>query len=155
MIDHRAPGARPRATEHERCARVHATQPESGTRAGMTDATDRKSSARAEASRRNGAKSRGPKTALSKARSAQNALQHSLRAHRFVLLADEDTAEFQALEAELHAELAPEGVLQRMVVARLAVTAWRMLRADRWRSSCSIRMSASTRGGSRVTLALR
>ena len=150
MIDHRAPGARPRASDHDSCARVHATQPESGTLAGTTDATVARA---ARGPKPAGA--RRPKTALSKARSAQNALQHSLRAHRFVLLADEDTAEFQELEAELHAELAPEGVLQRMVVARLAVTAWRMLRADRWRSSCSIRMSASTRGGSRVVLALR
>jgi hypothetical protein len=106
MSDQCVLGARPRATEHEA-------------------ARGRKPAGR------NGAKSRGPKTARGKARSAQNALKHGLRAHRFVLLADEDTAAFQALEAALHAELAPEGALQTMLVARLAVTTWRMLRADR------------------------
>jgi hypothetical protein len=45
--------------------------------------------ARAAASRQNGARSRGPKTAEGKARSAQNALKHGLCARRFVVLGDE------------------------------------------------------------------
>ena len=117
MTDQRALRARMPATEPESCAR--------------TPAPDRSSSARAEASRRNGAKSRGPKTAEGKARSAQNALKHGLRAQKLVLLADEDMAEFQALEEALRAELAPEGALQELLLARVALAAWRMLRADR------------------------
>jgi hypothetical protein len=54
--------------------------------------------ARAEASRRNGARSRGPKTPEGKARSAQNALKHGLRAQKFVVVGDEKAAEFAALE---------------------------------------------------------
>jgi hypothetical protein len=67
------------------------------------------SSARVEASRRNGAKSRGPKTPEGKARSAQNALKHGMRAEKHVLLPDEDAAELAGFEAALIAELAPVG----------------------------------------------
>jgi hypothetical protein len=89
------------------------------------------SNARAEVSRRNGAKSRGPITQEGKARSAQNALKHGFRAQKHVVLADEDAAAFKALEAALLAELAPEGVLQTILAQRVARAAWRLDRADR------------------------
>jgi hypothetical protein len=87
--------------------------------------------ARAAASRRNGAKSRGPKTPGGKARSAKNALKHGLRAEQQVVLPQEDGAEFAALEAALIAELAPEGALQTVLARRVAVATWRLARADR------------------------
>jgi len=65
--------------------------------------------ARALASRRNGARSRGPKTAAGLARSSRNALKHGLRARRHILLADEDAAEYRAFQAAGQAELAPVG----------------------------------------------
>ena len=89
------------------------------------------SNARAAASRKNGAKSRGPKTAEGKARSAQNALKHGMRAQKYVLLPQEDAAAFAALETAILAELAPEGVLQTLLARRVAVAAWRLERADR------------------------
>jgi hypothetical protein len=89
------------------------------------------SNARAEASRNNGAKSRGPKTSEGKARAAQNALKHGLRAQKYVVLPDEDAAEFAELEAALVAELAPVGALQTVLAQRVAVAAWRLARADR------------------------
>jgi hypothetical protein len=89
------------------------------------------SSARAEASRRNGAKSRGPRTPEGKARSSQNALKHGLRAEKHVVLPVEDAAEFEALAAALIAELAPVGTLQMVLARRVAVAAWRLARADR------------------------
>jgi hypothetical protein len=89
------------------------------------------SSARAEASRKNGARSRGPKTAEGKARSAQNALKHGLRAQKHVVLPDEDGGEFRALEAALIEELSPVGALQAVLAQRIAVAAWRLMRADR------------------------
>ena len=89
------------------------------------------SNARAEASRKNGAKSRGPKTEEGKARSAQNALKHGMRAQKYLVLPEEDGAEFAALEAALIEELAPVGALQTLLARRVAVAAWRLARADR------------------------
>ncbi len=89
------------------------------------------SSARVEASRRNGAKSRGPKTPEGKARSAQNALRHGMRAETHLVLPEEDAAEFAGLEVALVAELAPVGALQAVLARRVAIAAWRLARADR------------------------
>jgi endonuclease YncB( thermonuclease family) len=89
------------------------------------------SNARAAASRRNGAKSRGPKTPEGKARAAQNALKHGMRAQKHVLLPQEDAAAFEALEATILADLAPIGTLQTLLARRVAVAAWRLERADR------------------------
>jgi hypothetical protein len=89
------------------------------------------SNARAAASRRNGAKSCGPKTPEGKARAAQNALKHGMRAQKHVLLPQEDAAAFAALETAILAELAPKGALQTLLARRIAVAAWRLERADR------------------------
>lgn len=87
-------------------------------------------SARALASRRNGARSRGPRTATGKSRSARNALKHGLCA-RTLLLDDEDVATLAALDAAARAELAPEGAFQAELVTRIVAAAWRARRADR------------------------
>jgi hypothetical protein len=89
------------------------------------------SPARAEASRRNGAKSCGPKTPEGKARSAQNALKHGLRAQKHVVLPGENAAEFEALETALLEELAPEGALQTVLARRVVAATWRLERAER------------------------
>jgi hypothetical protein len=87
--------------------------------------------ARAAASRKNGARSRGPKTPEGKARSARNALRHGLCAQQTVALGDEDLAAFDALEAALMAELAPQGVLQTVLARRIVAATWRLERAER------------------------
>jgi hypothetical protein len=99
--------------------------------AGAARAAAPVSHARAEASRRNGRMSRGPKTTEGKARSSQNALRHGLCAAKHVVLPDEDAAEFQALEAALTLELAPLGAVQAVLAQRIAAGAWRLMRADR------------------------
>jgi hypothetical protein len=87
--------------------------------------------ARAAAARRNGAKSRGPKTPEGKARSAQNALRHGLCAEEFVVLHDEDEQAFAALQASILEELVPQGVVQRLLAGRIVRAAWRLERAER------------------------
>jgi hypothetical protein len=89
------------------------------------------SNARAAASRKNGAKSRGPKTEEGKARSSLNALKHGMRAAMHVVLPDEDAVAFNELQQGLFDELGPEGVLQLVLARRIAVAAWRLARADR------------------------
>ena len=104
------------------------------------------SNARAEASRRNGARSRGPKTEEGKASSAQNALRHGMRAQKHLVLPDEDAASSTALEAALVEELAPVGALQTVLARRVAVAAWRLARADRIESR-AVRGAAGADGG--------
>jgi len=54
-----------------------------------------------------------------------------MRAQKYLVLPDEDAAEFEALEAALIEELAPIGALQAVPARRIAVAAWRLARADR------------------------
>ncbi len=88
-------------------------------------------SARAAASRANGAKSKGPRTAEGKARVSQNALKHGMCAKKFLLLPYDSRAEFGALESALLEELRPEGALETLLARRLIAAAWRLARADR------------------------
>ena len=103
------------------------------------------SNARAEASCRNGAKSRGPYTPEGKARFGRNALKHGLRAQKHVVLPDEDGAEFADLEAALLEELAPVGALQSMLARGVAVAAWRLARADRLAAETGVGPRSPTR----------
>jgi hypothetical protein len=86
--------------------------------------------ARAAASRRNGAKSQGPKTQVGKACSSQNALKHGLCAEKY-LVAGEDEQAFAAFEGVVLEELAPDGVLQKILAGRVVRAAWRLERAER------------------------
>ena len=69
---------------------------------------DAVSSLRSQAARRNGAKSRGPKTDAGKERSAQNALKHGMHS-RSIVLAGESAAAYQQLRDEYLAEHQPQG----------------------------------------------
>jgi hypothetical protein len=87
--------------------------------------------ARAAASRANGARSRGPKTPEGKARSAQNALKHGMRAQKCIVLPGERASAFEASEAALLTDLAPQGALQTVLAQRVVAASWRLARAER------------------------
>jgi hypothetical protein len=86
-----------------------------------------------------------------RARSARNALKHGLRAEKHVVLPDEDPVAFAALETALVDELAPQGVLQSILVGRIARAAWRLERADRLEAEV---LEARRYGGAGPGLAL-
>lgn len=79
------------------------------------------------ASRANGAKSKGPKTAEGKQRSAANSLRHGLLATTIVLK-DECLEDFLALLASLEEEFQPATAHQGALVENLAAARWRLMR---------------------------
>ena len=89
------------------------------------------SEAQVEASRINGAKSKGPATAEGKERSCQNAIRHGLTAERLVLIDQEDAEEFRLYIEAFMADLAPRGATEEALAERIAVANWRLRRAER------------------------
>jgi hypothetical protein len=103
---------------------------------------------------------RGPRTAAGKARAARNALKHGMRAAKYLVLPEEDAAEFAELEAALIEELAPVGARRSgamLVVASLAPSAdavsARSAKGSQARRPCSPDASQSLPGGSRGRIA--
>jgi hypothetical protein len=68
-----------------------------------------------------------------------------MRAQKYLVLPDEDAAEFTALEAALVEELAPVGALQAVLARRVAVAAWRLARADRLAAGTGLGPRSPTR----------
>jgi len=98
-------------------------------------------SAHGEAARRNGLRSRGPKTPGGKAIAAKNAIQHGLRAASPVL-PTEDPAAWEAHRAGIVASLKPRTHLEEWLAARIALETWRLDRAARMeRAATSMRMN--------------
>jgi hypothetical protein len=82
---------------------------------------------KADSNRINARRSTGPRTPAGKARASRNATRHGLTA-RAVLLPDEDAGAFARLARRLRDELRPEGPVERLLVERVAVCAWRLRR---------------------------
>jgi hypothetical protein len=93
-------------------------------------------------------RSRGPKTPEGKARAAQNALKHGMRAQQCIVLPGERAAAFEAFEAALLADLAPQGALQTVLAQRIVAASWRLARAERLEAElfCEARLDGASPG---------
>ncbi|HYI92194.1 MAG TPA: hypothetical protein VEX68_01495, partial [Bryobacteraceae bacterium] len=83
-----------------------------------------------EASRRNGAKSKGPVTEEGKAKSSLNGTTHGLSgSHRFLYENERDDL-FQELLAHYRNLFAPGNGVEEDLVHQIVVASWRMKRID-------------------------
>lgn len=85
--------------------------------------------AQIEASRRNGAKSKGPKTEDGKIRSSQNAIKHGLTANKFVVLDGESGGDWETFHQSYIAKFQPRDPVEHHLVLEMAVNRWRLQRA--------------------------
>ncbi|MGD9510683.1 MAG: hypothetical protein AB7I59_25125 [Geminicoccaceae bacterium] len=90
---------------------------------------------------------RGPATPEGKARSSMNALRHGLRARGFVLLPEEDPAEWGEHLADLRHDLAPADATEDKLVSALAAAMWNEIRADRTEAGVLTAMPLAGRHG--------
>jgi hypothetical protein len=87
------------------------------------------SQAQIEANRRNGAKSRGPKTPEGKRISSQNALKHGLRSGKLLVLSNESGDNYDNLLAACKAHFTPANAYEAELVQEIAAARWRLRRA--------------------------
>lgn len=95
-----------------------------------TTATKPRTEAQRAASRINGSRSKGPRSAAGRVRSSMNRTVHALNATR-LLLATEDVAVYQQHVDEWVESLAPVTPAERQIVLLVADQAWRLRRVSR------------------------
>src|SRR3954465_14756931 len=83
------------------------------------------------ASRRNGARSRGPVTPEGKERASRNALKHGLTALHHLVLDDEVPDALEALIATIAEETGASTEIESRLARRLAIALWKDERAER------------------------
>jgi len=96
-----------------------------------------------QANRRNALKSTGPKTPEGKAAVALNSLRHGLRA-RAAVLPGQDREEFQRLCDQLEAEWRPSTRTEQFYAEQLAVSLWKLRRADSAEASVLLQRAPSS-----------
>jgi hypothetical protein len=87
------------------------------------------------------ARSAGPSTPAGKARSAQNALKHGLRAATFTLLPGEGEAGFATLLERLRRTYGPEDGSEAELVEAIAAAFWQAGRADRLEAEALVQLA--------------
>jgi hypothetical protein len=84
------------------------------------------SPAKLAANRRNGQKSKGPKTEEGKSRSRWNALKHGVLSQRLLVLNDHDGQTYTLLLENLWRDLNPGNALEEILVEKIAMAYWRL-----------------------------
>jgi hypothetical protein len=95
-----------------------------------------RTAAQIEASKRNGAKSKGPITSEGRARSSQNALRHGLTAHKSVIIDGESKEEWEHFQSQFLVKFQPRDFVEERMVVELAVCRWRLERL--WRMQAAV-----------------
>ena len=90
-----------------------------------------RSPAQIEASRRNGARSKGPVTQEGKARASRNALKHGLTAMEHLVLEDEVPDDLEELIETVAEETGATTEIEHCLARRLAIAFWKSERADK------------------------
>jgi hypothetical protein len=98
----------------------------------MTIPSNGSSQRKIEANRRNAKKSTGPKTPPGKTISSWNSLKHGLVAKRLVTLNEKDGKEFSDLLTALRQDLEPVGVLEELLVEKIAHEYWKTVKSARY-----------------------
>lgn len=93
--------------------------------------SDENSDSRADRSRSNGSKNRGPATDTGKAVSSKNAFRHGLRSEFVVIAPLESPEEWEAHLASLTEALVPRNYVETFIVARIALQSWKLRRVTR------------------------
>src|SRR5947208_2910477 len=83
---------------------------------------------KSEAARANGAKSQGPKSAETRAKSSRNSLKHGCTARKTMLLACEDPAEFKQILDEYTTAYQPANAIEKRLVDEMFAATWRVRR---------------------------
>ena len=83
------------------------------------------------ANRRNGAKSKGPRTEEGRAAASRNSLKHGLTAEQVVLIFGETEDDFTRFHDEMRASFAPMDAVEERLVEHAVICAWRIRRAYR------------------------
>ena len=94
-----------------------------------------RSSLQNETSRRNGSKSRGPKTEAGKAISSRNRYTHGMLS-RLVVIEGEESARFSTLLNSLRADFKPRNQVEAGLVEDLAICKWRQRRLVAMETAC-------------------
>src|SRR6476661_1539250 len=84
--------------------------------------------AQIEASRKNGAKSKGPITAEGQTRSSRNAIKHGLSSNKIVVLDGESEEAWEKYQTHFIAKFQPRDFVEERLVIQMAVNQWRLER---------------------------